>query len=239
MADRPILFSSPMVRALLDGRKTQTRRIIKPQPPEIVTSAGVMSRSNEGQTDEWSWLSGDPRDIDTWGCEGEFKTRFRPGDLLYVREHWRTREAYDALAPHKLVGDEPIFYIADRHISGLPSGDRTSLFGKHRQAMHMPRWASRLTLTVTDVRVQRLQDISEEDAIAEGIYRVDGFTMRNGSDHADWSWQSEDCSFDLNGSNAREGYERLWNSINGTGSWEANPWVVAVSFSVERRNIDA
>lgn len=227
MADRPILFSAPMVRALLDGRKSQTRRIIKPQPSEIVTSAGHYTNSVEGDTGQWSWLSGDPRDCDTWGFEGDFKLRFVTGDRLYVREHWRTlRENHEGLAPRYLHNDAPILYIADGSIVGLPSGDRTSLFGKHRQAMHMPRWASRLTLTVTDVRVQRLHECSEEDAVAEGI-----------ENNPLLGWKSYNHPFDYF-TDPRVSYMTLWNSINGPGSWEANPWVCAVSFSVERRNID-
>jgi hypothetical protein len=94
--------------------------------------------------------------------------------------------------------------------------------GKHRQAMHMPRWASRLTLTVTDVRVERLQDISEEDAKAEGV--SDEFT--------DYELYGQSQPY-------RFGYSSLWNLINGEGAWQANPFVAAYSFEARRQNIDA
>jgi hypothetical protein len=93
--------------------------------------------------------------------------------------------------------------------------------GKHRQAMHMPHWASRLTLTVTDVRVERLQDISEEDAKAEGV--SDEFT--------DYELYGQSQPY-------RFGYSSLWNLINGEGAWQANQFVAAYSFSVEKQNID-
>lgn len=238
--DRPILFSAPMVRALLDGRKTQTRRLIKPQPPENVTSAGVISRSSEGQTDEWTWLSGDPRDCDTWGFEGEFKTRFVPGDRLWVKETW----AHDApdietcrCAFQDAIGGGLTYGPYYRATEIAPETLRW------RPSIFMPRWTSRLTLTITDVRVQRLQECSEEDAIAEGIY----------------AWQHDELGtlFSVNragdtpvrGRNkiaspagyerAVHAYVRLWEDINGAGSWEANPWICAISFTVERRNIDA
>lgn len=227
MTARPILFSAPMVRALLAGRKTQTRRIIKPQPPDIVTSAGVISRSGEGQTDEWSWLSGDPRDIDTWGFEGDFKTRFVPGDRLWVKETWRTLQKWDDLKPTLIMDDiDKIDYAAD----GFPRNPLWA-WGNTRVSLFMQRWMSRITLTVTDVRVERLNDCSNEDAIAEGLQKV--ASNQPSELGPQWSFGGE-CSY----WNPCEAYAGLWDQINGSGAWEANPWVVAVSFSVEHRNID-
>jgi hypothetical protein len=246
MADRGITFSGAMVRALLDGRKTQTRRLLSPQPPEQVTSAGSYSNSIEGPTNRWSWLSGDPRDMDTWGFEGDFKVPHAIGDRLYVREHWKAHIAYEDLAPSKMGGEETVLYLADGALSEPHPDMPERCVGRHRQAMHMPRWASRLTLLVTDVRVQRLQDISEDDCIAEGITRqqvITGMNCYGGppieetadryfSDHLLNDNEGFECPVDA--------YKSLWNSLHtdpGT-RWEDNPWIYAVSSNVVRGNID-
>lgn len=184
MADRPIIFSAPMVRALLEGRKTQTRRIMR--PPH-----GTFEMVNG----EWRpiWL-------------GHF-----PGDRLYVREHWRTWKDYDDESPSNMPPNYvPVFYEVDR--------DNCDRHGRHRQGMHMPRWASRLTLTVTDVRVQRVSAISGEDAVQEG---VQSRLPDNGIAQAE--------------------FHDLWNNLhNKPGDrWEDNPWIYALTFTVEKRNIDA
>ncbi|SKB32854.1 hypothetical protein [Sphingopyxis flava] len=269
MTDRPILFSAPMVRALIEGRKTKTRRIIKPQPPATVTSAGVISRSSEGQTDEWSWLSGDPRDIDTWGFEGDFKTRFVPGDRLWVKETWACHWANDNLKPSEIIDDLwSVRYFANDYVRpAARDGSAATLdqFKKKRVAIFMPRWASRLTLTVTDVRVERLQACSEADALAEGVCRQyptaeDHEWLRAHHEENYGSPPSQadidqfdegvfvvpgtDCGFGpkprqpIWGPTATSCYASLWNSINGAGAWEANPWVVAITFTVEQGNID-
>ncbi|NTS30710.1 hypothetical protein HQ945_05540 [Phyllobacterium sp. BT25] len=195
MADRPILFSAPMVQALLAGRKTQTRRIIKPR--------GHASLFDGSWTDDYVLDPGNA----SWRAK---ELRFCIGDRLYVREHWRTWSTSDHLPPSQLKVGTAVDYIVD---------GADVLHGKHRQAMHMPRWASRLTLLVTDVRVERLQDCSEADALAEGVERI-VFPERG-----DWGWPQRK-------------YRKIWENINGAGSWEANPWVVAVSFDVLNQNID-
>lgn len=242
---KPILFSGPMVRALLEGRKTQTRRIIKPQPSREVTSAGVISRSGIGQTDEWSWLSGDPKDCDTWGGEGEFKTGYRPGDMLWVRENWQTGSTSDG--PQISYRATPDFFQIDAwdgtdegagpsfNYARCPSAkfshwlsDVLENDGPWRPSIHMPRWASRLTLEVTDVKVERLHDISEEDAAAEGVESdSDGWF--------DYLMPSTQCC-----RSARDSMRTLWDSLNAARGfgWDANPWVVAVSFRVHPMNID-
>lgn len=200
MADRPIIFSGPMVRALLAGRKTQTRRILKPQPPE--------------------WRPGE--------------MRWRVGDRLWVREHWSGLHAFQSTKPnerHSFVGDgypylrEEIWYWAD----GAPdAGD----WEHPRPSLHMPRYASRLTLTVTDIRVQRVQDISGDDARAEGIYWsgiFEGWTSGVGVDE----------SVDFHQRLPVRCFEKLWRRINGNEAWDTNPWIAALTFAVEQRNIDA
>jgi hypothetical protein len=234
VTDRPILFSAPMVRALLDGTKTQTRRVLKNgwQPvlnaphdvvktwfaPPDVPALGVANQWAESGI--WAQKNG-PQGYNRFlGL-----APYRPGDRLWVKETWRTSKVADELRPSQLVGPgySRIWYEADR--------DNCDQHGKVRVSIHMPRWASRLTLLVTDVRVQRLQDISEADALAEGAEAVDRqFDHRLSNAH----------KIDLGGTFSHVlGYERLWNSINGPDAWDRNPWVVAVSFTVEQRNIDA
>lgn len=214
MTDLPILFSAPMVRGLireveLPGTgKTQTRRILKPQPEQ-----GFEPWQAEGG--EW-FLAG----VES---QTPLKMRFRKGDRLYVREAWSAEHLWSGTKPRDIPCG-PIWYWAD----GEPrEGDWT----KPKVAIHMPRWASRLTLPVTDVRVQKLTDIDEIDAMAEGIIR-----------HA--ATEEDDAEYlaveggDIY-SNAVDAYEALWNRINGALAWKANPWVVALTFTAERRNIDA
>ncbi|MFC4255419.1 hypothetical protein ACFOWT_08330 [Croceibacterium xixiisoli] len=211
-----------MVRALLDGRKTQTRRLINPQPPGCVTSAGVIARTGQGQTDEWSWLSGDPADMDSWGFEGEFKARYRPGDRLYVREAWAPLSACTHNDPGSQAAADNGFYKAD---DSTVEGE----IDRWRPSIHMPRSASRMTLQVSEVRVQRLQDISEEDALAEGIGQYGRFF---GLPDADW---------DAAELTAQAAFQRVWSSLHtapGT-TWDDNPWIVVVTFEVIKGNIDA
>lgn len=196
MADKPILFSGPMVRALLAGTKTQTRRTLNPQP-ELADGSWRVRWGSVNRV----WQDGlNPAITPNW-------LRIAVGDRLYVREHWRTGGANDHLAPRDLPPEwaHPIEYLAD----GTDIRN-----GRFRQGMHMPRWASRLTLTVSDVRVERLQDCTEADAIAEGV---------SASDH----WP------------ATMAYRDLWDRINGPGAWDTNPWVAAYSFTVRQGNIDA
>ncbi|WP_370194273.1 MULTISPECIES: hypothetical protein [Aurantimonas] len=214
MTDRPILFSGPMVRAILDGRKTQTRRVLG-------TSNNPFSLFCNGWSDAYVL---DPGNAE-WR---QREVRFEIGDRLYVREAWRTLQANDCIAPRNLPQDpSKVTFEADPE-------RRNPLwaFGRLRPGMHMPRWASRLTLAVTDVRVQRLQAISEADAIAEGIE----FVTRTTSGDFYRNFQNAGCPLMAYGA-----YRSLWDSLNemrGYG-WDANPWVVAVSFTVHRANIDA
>lgn len=227
MADKPILFSAPMVRALLAGTKTQTRRVIKDVPPRpeanchqrsIATHAAPYldaycserhtPENPRGMSERWCWWQVDDRQ-----CLPTFLLKCKPGDRLYVREHWRTGGQHDHLAPRDLSPEWalPIEYLAD-------GTDHRN--GRFRQGMHMPRWASRITLTVTDVRVQRLQDISTGDAEAEGAL-VPPYSSEFAAVHA------------------VPMYQAIWEGINGPGSWDANPWVAAYTFTLQLGNIDA
>ncbi len=204
MVDRPILFSSPMVRALLDGRKTQTRRILKNAPTE---PGWLLYYEVNGKR---TWVG--PNGYPSMPC----MLRFAVGDRLWVRETFRGATGYDNIRP-AAWGNKPIWYEAD----GEPDVKLWwHLSTKKRVAIHMPRWASRLTLTVTDVRIQRLQDITEADAKAEGAAPATAGRDEGGPIKTH-----------------RTGFVGVWQEING--NWLDNPWVVALTFTVERRNIDA
>jgi len=212
MKERPILFSSPMVRALLAGTKTQTRRIYKPKRPPPYE---IVDETHTGKA--WPFFADD-----AGGYHLLASPYGRRGDRLWVRETWRTEErdsdAVDGIlfaADGAFVPIENKKEAADRwiedHNNGKHPGWRPSIF--------MRRWASRLTLEITHVRFQRLQDISEEDARAEGV--IQKFTA--------WLPREGETAF----STAREAYRCLWDDINGIdgpGCWEANPWIWAISF---------
>ena len=219
MQERPILFSSPMVRAILDGRKTQTRRVVKPQPPADVTSAGVISSPDKDIDGEWSWLTGSPGDSDSWDLVGDdLRCPYGvPGDRLWVREAWRALSEFDGLKPRDLPEGSPLLFEA--------SGEKLDWqWGRYRHARFMPRWASRITLEVTDVRVERLRDIShkETDAQAEGVdysEREPPFPCWRAGPGFDY--QPTAC----------DAFRDLWDSINGkTYPWKDNPWVWVVEF---------
>ncbi len=225
MGDRPILFSGRMVRALLDERKSQTRRLLNPQPysPESIVSYDKIS--GKWMSCEPSPATGGTRQMDPWR-----PIRIKTGDRLYVREAWRVARDYDGHSPAKSHKGKPV--LPDFAVIAYEADPLRDGVGKLRQAMHMPRWASRLTLTVSDVHVERLQDISEEDAVAEGCFKG----------KASGRVFASEAAMHLGGvewANARDWYADLWDSINSEDTWDANPWVVAYTFTVERRNIDA
>jgi len=191
MRERPILFSAPMVRAILAGAKTQTRRLVKPNPHKV--DGGVPF------ADAPAWAHAEPGSA-VMRCPYGVR-----GDRLYAREAWAAPHAYDHLPPRLIPQDARIHYAANEDRGGL----------LWRPGIHMPRWASRITLEVTGVRVEELQEISYEDAKAEGaeFWRNDGTLT-----------ELPPCSAH------RYEFEDLWTSIHGADSWNANPWVWVVSF---------
>lgn len=194
MADKPIIFSSAMTRALLDGRKSQTRRVLKPP-------YGTLELTRNG----WKPIY----------------TKAFKGDRLWVREAHSTHNAHGTdRQDGKRWGP-----WGGLPTAVSPDGDRIAYyregfdrcgFSSWRPSIHMPRWASRLTLIVTDVRVQRLQEISRGDAMGEG------------------------CPFPnmADGDDPREWFRDIWNDIYGPEAWAANPWVAAISFETRKCNID-
>lgn len=270
MPEKPIIFSGPMVRAIRDGRKTQTRRIVKPQPTYIENSA------------RWCWPI--PKRAQRPGCSADAVTASRewweyipdgaapyaPGDVLWVREtFWCENETCDheycggcdmgsrlSLGPDYAYVDFPVdgeyenppSVEFQQTIAPLPPTPMPGYWwlappddwdGKdekaHRErgmwvfltwrfytkhpSIHMPRWAARTFLTVTGVRIERLQDISEADAIAEGVERI-----------AYGPFEIDGHPVHPMTSTYYDAFAALWDSIHGPGAWDANPWVWVYNF---------
>lgn len=217
MTERPILFSGPMVRAILERRKTQTRRLVKPQPIgmrfNLRTRTDLESRCVEFVDDDANYSVRCP-----YG---------QPGDELWVREAWcAERDSATSKATGRFL------YRADGEEVFEDDGDGYAVTNKDgswkspwKSSIHMPRRASRLTLRVTGVRVERLHEISEDDARAEGAMFHDG----HGIGHSGWR-------HDYRGvfATARESFASGWDSINGKRApWSSNPWVWVVEFAQE------
>jgi len=207
-----ILFNGPMVCSILDGSKTQTRRLLTPQPEPIV-SKHPMHLPNDyywPENESCGIISNKPHP--PAGYLAAHPIKYKIGDQLWVRENWRVGIAWDDMKPSDLPENKEtthFWYEAD-----TPKGMVADFpLGKLRPSIFLPRWASRITLNVTDGRVQRLQDISEQDAIAEGCKAVlEPVNKQRG---------------------ARGSFHSLWDSINAKRApWESNPWVVAYTFKV-------
>lgn len=203
MTDRPILYSGAMVRAMLRGEKTQTRRIIM-SGEEIAKGPWVRLRP---PAPGHGWQVG----LENYNAWQPLTVRHEVGDRLWVREEWSVNAAFNDMRARDLRVVRTIAYWAD----GKPEGT-----GRRRASMHMPRQLSRITNLVSEVRVQRLQDISEADAKAEGVE-----PKLFGAEH---------------GGEYRRAYITLWNAINAARGypWASNPWVVATTFGVATTNID-
>lgn len=209
MTDRPILFSAPMVRAILAGTKTQTRRVLRVQP----FSTNDPQHAEPRARGNWVWMAFDDRPRYSFAT-GDFRCPYGvPGDRLWVREAFRLCAEADATPPRDTDAAYRVWYEADApHQPGA---------GKLRPGMFMPRWASRITLEVVGVRVERLNDISEADALAEGVTPKwePGCSGRLMEAFSGFSFRP-----------AASAYADLWEQINGPASWDANPWVWAVEF---------
>jgi len=216
--ERPILFSGPMVRALLDGRKTQTRRVVKPMP-KWAERFPICDPDNMAAGHQIWWWDGK---FDRVGVSQDCPYG-KPGDRLWVKETWRPTKSFEPW-------DMDVTYRADgerRTVKDGEFGDRDWTMPKaaatgNVSPLFMPRWAARVVLEITDVRVERLHEITEGDSIAEGADQYASSTKLRRDRPYDSS---------LNGI-YREGFSELWEAINGAGSWAANPWVWAVSFRV-------
>lgn len=240
MKERGIIFSPPMVQAILAGRKTQTRRL------------SVLQKFN-GQPDRWR-IEGNMFAFDD-GFEYVERPKCpygQPGDRLWVREkHWAVDTSYSPEWPFLLYDDEIQAYSDSPYQEELRCTDfdadhsaewwesrrfpSMSKFGP-KPSIHMPRWASRITLEIVNVRVERLQDISIVDALAEGITCPDcGYTFIDAGTHMDHGicvnkWLAESKVKDVGDHAAIEKFRALWNSIHGEGAWDQNPWVWVIEF---------
>ena len=230
MKERPILFSGSMVRALLDGRKKQTRRVVKPQP------------SWDGRWFSWQGHAPNAQhgacagnSLDTAQLMSHSSPYGKPGDQLYVRETWQ--HSNHPLGPYD--EDCLVFYRADYLDDPLGPDLELSTDGIRRQwrpSIHMPRAASRITLEVTGVRVERLQDISEADARAEGcdpeiVPACCG--EPSFESHGVYGTEIVCCGTPVEDESYVAGYRNLWDSLNaerGYG-WDVNPWVWVVKFN--------
>ena len=177
MKDKPISFSTDMVKAVLEGRKTMTRRVITPQPGNHPNDEGYLSAI--------------------------MNSPYQVGDILWVKETWCPQMNIFG----QDMQDRTPFYKAD--------DDKLPCSHRWRPSIHMPRWASRIALEVTDVKVERLQEITEEDAIKEGLR--DTFNQQTFYP-------------------ATYNFETFWASIYGKESWESNPWVWVTSFKRVRED---
>lgn len=216
---RPILFSGPMVRAILEGRKSQTRRAVKPQPPEHIDELHGGQLSKRAPYD----IEDEEQRVCGWGFQDDLGAFYKfpygsIGSRLWVRETFAIHR--DEMCDPKIEDDELIFYRTDegcfhRMPSPYPPMEAdynplkeiaSDLHPNWRPSIFMPRWASRITLEITGVRVERLNAISIRDVLREGIEPGGGPQVR------------------------LRRFTELWQSINGPDSWASNPWVWVIEF---------
>lgn len=222
--ERPILFSTPMVQAILEGRKTQTRRIV--------------SKSNSLHSlvwDAFDWSEvyvNSPVGLKV-KCKGQEELwriwpKWEVGDILWVREKTRRYYEtdvngnidYDRLVVEYATDKTEEIYLMDGDGSIAMTKDGEERFVPWKPSIHMPRSACRIRLQITDIRVERLQDVSEEDAKAEGVERFpNGRWKMYGLHHNVYDMPT-----------AHDSFRTLWRTINGEESWNANPWVWAIAF---------
>ncbi|WP_417625321.1 hypothetical protein [Paremcibacter congregatus] len=273
---KPIPFSAPMIKALLreienpGTGKTQTRRIIKPQP--------MASGFYDGEVRMEKIYMPDSSDPDCYArfsadavgggaiTEETIRSPYAPGDLLYVRESYFQRGHWEPVNGKKTKGGkqkweftpeshEIQFAEPGEYRKARDAKDPFTVTWHKRLGRFMPRRYSRITLEVTDVRVQRLQDISEEDAKAEGVYRDEDRPEEH--DYRNNEWMCPKCDGTLvhddvcpatlgvihdvdcyECETSKQKFQHLWTSINGPESWDANPWVWVVTFKPHLINVD-
>lgn len=243
MKERPILFSAPMVRAILSGAKTQTRRIAPIEFLSIksfddgITTWGVGFTKPIGKGRVHGSYSGTKctQDQARQIIASQFCPHGAPGDVLWVRETWAPCEAPirsgffqyaadGAIGRRVSTSDGEDFWMHNGHTIGISDPSLLGVWvgkpSKWRPSIHMPRQASRLKLRIKSVRVERLRDISEADARAEGCFP------------SGWAPSYSDPDNQSGGESlsAREDFAELWQSINGAGSWDANPFVWVIEF---------
>jgi len=204
MRERPIIFNADMVRAVLDGRKTQTRRLVNPEPdsPQLLEARTAESgcvyaiHANRSNVHQGRFR---------WDCPFG-----QPGDRLWVRETFRVHSRATDLATLVYKASEQQSWTQQTHRVPIEKCNKPAVVDKWTPSIHMPRWASRITLEITGVRVERLRDLSEQDAESEGVMPPAGGVLPG--------WEH------------RINFRDLWMSIYGADNWEANPWVWVIEF---------
>lgn len=238
MTEHPILFSAPMVRAILDGRKTQTRRVVKPQPdhhweslpgyrldmrPQLVAGGLAVRHVHSIPMRPFAREQQRTSDLGPWStCPAG-----APGDRLWVRETWCLahpdyHDEAEGIRLGRPVRDDGR-WCHYRATDDVDSGDKENA-SPWRPSIHMPRWASRITLEVTGVRVERLQDITEADAMAEGVDTFDGVAPEQRVPGPGFNGAR------LGDQPHRLPFADLWEKTYGEDAWDANPWVWVVEF---------
>jgi len=235
--ERPILFNGDMVNAILDGRKTQTRRVLKSQPDVHVDHFRHVTTCAKTGRMEWQACNKANQPVYAFQKKPCFVTEIaqfpygQPGDRLWVRETFQ-----GPLVDQEEMEKDPTWikdmsrYENPEHCAYRASGDSCEFFDaaieetvqRWKPSIHMPRWASRIMLEIVSVRVERLQDISEADAMAEGCQAVEGCRWR--------TFAEAEAGIPMHQHTAKDAFSALWERINGPDSWDANPWVWVIEF---------
>lgn len=210
MTERGMIFNSEMVRAILDGRKTQTRRIMAPQPADDI-ERGIFPNP-----EVIGWKSS--RRHKHGSTTAHFCPYGKPGDRIWVREAFRVHSRATDVATLVYKASERNSWTEQTHRVPVAVCNKPATPEKWTPSLHMPRWASRILLEITDVRVERLNTISEEDAQAEGMELT--------------GWRPTYSDPDSGGEvmTPYDNFAELWSSIYGDESWKANGWVWVISF---------
>ena len=224
MKERPLIFTAESVRAILDGRKTQTRRVVKPQPEDVqVPEEGFVGITADGtlcghQRIQVMGNDGGP-DVDVEVQEFPVKSAYGvPGDRLWVCESWSWRSG-------NILDDK----AHEKH--AIYAAYNPNDCGKYKSPMFMPRWASRITLEITNVRVERVQEIGEKDCIAEGVSECLIPADDEGPNRLGYMWGKDDGKTRLK-VYPKTAYSQAWDSLNAKRGypWASNPWVWVLEF---------
>ncbi|EDU3844921.1 hypothetical protein CBJ89_001962 [Salmonella enterica subsp. enterica serovar Essen] len=213
MKERGMIFNGEMVRAILDGRKTQTRRVMKNQPAGDYPETPALIR-NVGTGFQWHGLYGESS---IFNCPlGSI------GERIWVRETFRVHSRASDVATLVYRASVRNSWTEQTHRVPVAVCNKPAIPEKWTPSIHMPRWASRITLEITDVRVERLHNISERDSLREGLFQLPAsgrYCLQPGMQY-----------FGMASHSAKEVYSWLWASIYGEESWAANPWVWVIEF---------
>jgi hypothetical protein len=218
MAEKPILFSTPMVKAILEGRKTQTRRIIKSRHESGLFQ--ISRRVTDNQITSIESLDWDERN-----CEKDIVCPYgKPGDTLWVRETWARFAGIDKV--------NPVIYRADGAWEARGVEGPIHVEGNRwKPSIHMPKSVARIWLEITDIAIERVQDISGSDAEAEGVeWRIMGKEFGKLQGQRLYKDYLNPANTEFGPTFAKDSFMYLWQSINGFESWDTNPWVWVVSF---------